>query len=223
MVGDVALSEVRELADSYVGTLPAGAADRALAAPAPPPRGIRQAEVELPEGTADGGLLLAHVADAELTAREAATALVLETIIGTRIVEDIREELGASYGGFATLTIDRAPAPAVKSFIQVDGDPSRLTEIRTSILSTLDELARTGPSADEFDRAVSVIENDWNFVNNELFLATNLAATRFPDGDHLTPDNRLGILSAMSPTTVRELAARLYGSGDRVEVAKVLP
>ncbi len=223
VVGDLPAADAFDLSARYLGTLPTGDADSWVDLGTDPPTTAVSGEVELTAGTADGGIQRVDWVIGQPTADDEVAAALLSTIVTNRIVEVIREELGASYGGSATMLADREGPGALVSFIGVDGDPARLDEIRSSLTSILTELATTGPTADEFDRAVTVTENDYGFVNNGLFLEANLASTRFPDVDSLQVDDRFQILFETSRDDVRALAAVLFGDPASVEVAKVLP
>ncbi len=223
VVGDVDVTTVEELAGAYLATLPAGAVDEWVDTGVEFPVGVHTAEVVLPEGTANGGILVGHHAEVDLDPEHEAAAAVLQTVIDARITEVIRERLAASYGGFSSVVPGRLPREAITSLITIDGDPARLDEIRRALRATLVELAVAGPTAEEFARAVSVISDDWAFVDYPTFLQVNLDAGRYPDADRLTPDNRGAVLAQLRPADVRDLASTLYGDGDWVEVAKVLP
>jgi zinc protease len=223
IVGDLPAADAFELSARYLGTLPTGEADSWVDLGTDLPTTAVSGEVELTTGTADGGLQRVDWVIGQPTADDEVAAVLLSTIVTNRILEVIREELGASYGGGATMLADREGPGALVSFIGVDGDPARLDEIRGSLTSILTELATTGPTADEFDRAVTVTENDYGFVNNGLFLQANLASTRFPEVDSLQVDDRFEILFETSRDDVRALATALFGDPASVEVAKVLP
>lgn len=223
IVGDIDASDAFDLAARYLGTLPTGPADTWTDLGIQLPTTAVTGEVPLSEGTADGGTQRVDWIIGQPTAEDEVAAVLLGTIITNRITDVIREELGASYGGFASIFADREGPGSLGSFISVDGDPARLGEIRTALTSMLDELASTGPTADEFERAVQVTDNDYNFVNNGLYLFENLANTRFPDLDTLLVDDRFFLLNGVTRDDVRGLAAELYGDDASVEVLKVLP
>jgi len=223
IVGDIEASEAFELSARYLGTLPTGPADSWNDLGVELPTTAVTGEVTLSEGTADGGTQRVDWVLGQPSAEDEVTGVLLSTIISNRIIEDIREDLGASYGGFATIFADHEGPGSLGSFINVDGDPARLGEIRTALATILSELSTTGPTADEFSRAVQVTENDYNFVNNNLYAIENLAHTRFPELDTLRIDDRFPILSGISRNDVRDLAASLFADDASVTIDTVLP
>ena len=223
IVGDIEGSEAFELAARYLGTLPTGDDDTWVDLGVQLPTTAVSGEVTLSEGTSDGGIQRVDWLIGQPSAEDEVTAVLLSTIITNRITDVIREELGASYGGFGFLLADREGPGSLGSFITVDGDPARLDEIQEAIDAMLADLATNGPTADEFERAVSVTENDYGFVDNGLYLAENIAVTRFPEVDVLRVDDRYGVLDGVSDDDVRDMAAALYADPASVVVAKVLP
>jgi zinc protease len=223
IVGDIDPDTAFDLAARYLGTLPTGPDDTWVDLGLELPTARLSEEVTLSAGTANGGITRFDWWLGEVDGPTEVASVVLSTIITNAITDVIREELGASYGGFAGINLARAGESGLTSFIQVDGDPARLDEIRDALDSILIGLAITGPTADEFDRAIQVIGNDYGFVNDALFLTANLAITRFPDQDPLQPDERFTVLDRITRTDIRDLAAVLYADPASVEVAKVLP
>ena len=222
IVGDIDRSTVADLAARYLGSLQAGGADTWVDLGYELPTGQQSASVELSEGAADGGMFVFHARPTELTAKNRVTANLLQGVINNRIIERIREELGASYGGSASISFRREPEPSIRSFMSISGDPTRLDEIRSVLMEELEAIATSGVTADQFEQAHNVIRSDWNFFNNSGLANVDLDAIRYADEDRLTVDNRQDLLSAATRADVRALAAHLYGTGYWLEVSKVL-
>ncbi|MEQ8840891.1 MAG: insulinase family protein [Acidimicrobiales bacterium] len=223
IVGDIGADEAFELAARYLGTLPVGEADTWVDLGVRLPTTAVSGDVVLTAGTADGGLQRVDWVIGQPSARDEVTGALLATIATSRTLETIREALGASYGASVSVTADREGPGALTSFATVSGDPARRDEIEIAFQEILTDLSETGPTADEFDRAVAVAATDYEFVNNGIFLDGNLAATRFPDVDVLQSDQRFAILESLSPDDIRTMAAALYGDAASVTVSKVLP
>lgn len=219
IVGDIAADDARDLAARYLGTLPTGASLGEGLTLVPPTTALSES-VPLVGGTANGGTIRFDWVDGAVGAQDEITGAMLGAIVSTRIIDTIREELGASYGGSASIFPSRTGDPALLSIITVDGDPSRLEEIKGALAGILAELATAGPTADEFDRAGQVLANDYNFVNDYLFLSTNMALLRFPEQDVLLPEERFSRLADVSPDDIRDLANRFYGDPASVQVDK---
>ena len=222
IVGDIDRSTVADLAARYLGSLQAGEADTWVDLGYELPTGQQSASVELSEGAANGGMFVFHARPTELTAKNRVTANLLQGVINNRIIERIREELGASYGGSASISFRREPELSIRSFMSISGDPTRLDEIRSVLMEELEAIATSGVTADQFEQAHNVIRSDWNFFNNSGLANVDLDAIRFADEDRLTIDNRQDLLSAATRADVRALAAHLYGAGYWLEVSKVL-
>ena len=222
IVGDIDRSTVADLAARYLGSLQAGEADTWVDLGYELPTGQQSASVELSEGAANGGVYVFHARPTELTAKNRVTANLLQGVINNRIIERIREELGASYGGSASISFRREPEPSIRSFMSISGDPTRLDEIRSVLMEELEAIATSGVTTDQFEQAHNVIRSDWNFFNNSGLANVDLDAIRFADEDRLTIDNRQDLLSAATRADVRALAAHLYGTGHWLEVSKVL-
>ncbi len=220
IVGDIDPGVVEDVARRYIGTLPGGADDTYVDTRPSLDDRIEARDITLPEGTANGGIELLWSSEQQWTDATAATAVVLETIINTRIIETVREELGASYGGFASISLTTVPDSRIDGYIAIDGDPSRLNEIRSTILRELADLAGEGPTNDEFDRAVSVIASDYDFVDNGLFITENLELERNPGTDIITTAGRSRLLSEVTSSDVEALATVVFNPDSYLEVTR---
>lgn len=223
IVGDLDLATAADLAARYLGTLPTGESDTWVDLGYELPSGQKSASVELGAGVTNAGILVFHGQPIELNATTRIAAHILQGIINNQITERIREDLGASYGGLARITFERDPDPSAQSTIKIDGDPTRLDEIRSVLMEELNIIAERGPTKDQFEQVHNVIRSDWNFVNNFRLVTDDLAALRYGEEKRLTADNRSDLLSEATPEQVQQLAARLYGTGYWIEVSKVLP
>lgn len=220
VVGDFSAREMANLADRYIGTLPAGPADTFTDIQGDGLAGIERVDVALTAGTADGGVYLAWLDHARWDEGDLATAAVLQQILNSRIFETIREELGASYGGGAAIDLSWTPRDTVQGIVWIDGDPARLDEIVTRTLAEIAELRTSGPTADELGRAKAVLEDEWGFVTNRDFLFENLALARDPDARLLTDENRLRLLPGVDADAVQALTGRVFDPDAYVEVRR---
>ena len=220
ITGDIDADVIEDIARRYIGTLPAGTDDTFVDTRPTMLAGIEARDVTLPEGTANGGIEMLWSSEQDWTDSTATVALVLETIINTRIVETVREELGASYGGFASVSLITVPDTRISGYIAIDGDPSRLDEIRATVLRELAELALVGPTADELGRAVSIISSNYEFVDNFLFISENLELERNPDTDIITTSRRSNLLSDVRASDVRSLAGVVFTPDRYLEVTR---
>jgi len=223
IVGDADPAVVEDLARRYIGSIPAGPHDSFVNLLPPMPDGITSRVINLPEGVKTGGVDMLMSTPVDVTAKVALTAHVLETILSARIIDNIREKLGASYGGTASISVAYAPEQSLEAFINIDGDPSRVGEIRRVLLEQITDLTTNGPTADEFDQAVSVVESDYHFVNNQLFTDTIIDSRRFPTETILHADNRLDLLSRLSESDIQALAQLALPTDKRIDVIRTMP
>jgi zinc protease len=220
VVGDVTIQVVELMAERYVGTLPAGPPDTYVDVLPAAPEGVVSRTITLDDDVTAAGMVLYHEASIDVTPAVEVAALVLQNIINSRLFLSIREDLGASYGGTVFITPFTTPDEVLESVIDVSGDPERLDLIRDTILRALDDLATTGPSADEFAQAVSVVGNDMGFIDNFTLLHQLLRYAAGEGDDVPWSPVMFEELDRLGPEDVRALAAVLYPSDRRVEVIR---
>ena len=219
VVGDVDAAVVEDLARRYVGTLPAGRADAYADRRPPAPDGV----VPLFVGAADDDVSAVfdvyYETEGPVTPAAAVAADVLSTVLNDRLWRVVREDLGASYTAAASVSPVLAPRPGFLSEMVVTVDPDRLGEVRSTVLSILDDLAAVGPDAAELQQARTVLELDYADVSsNAVWLDVLTSRLHRDDADLLTPRRKLAELEQVNAAAVRDLAAALYGDGDHIEI-----
>jgi len=145
-------------------------------------------------------------------------AEILQAIMEERLFNRIREQLGASYnGGSASVGFIDEPASESQLFINVAGDPDRLDEIRTTLLSELTELDTNGPTAAEYERAVAVIADNYNFISNGQII-DQLLEESTEAGPVLTNQAAFNIVVDTRRSDIARLADRVIDTNSWIEV-----
>ncbi len=218
--GDLEHDTVERLASRYIGTLPSGEPDAHTNRRPTHPQGIVRKEVALADDTSPTGINVYHEALQPVDPRAEAVLKVLEAVLNARLLNEIREDIGASYEVSASLNPQFTPEAAINSEINASGAPESINEIRDEIIRILDELATNGPTATELRNAISVVELD-----HRLFESPNdtlLRRIHTPDSEVPSATDRADELSKLNADDVQELADDLYGTGQHIEVARVL-
>ena len=219
VVGDIDASVVEDLARRYVGTLPAGAPDGYADRRLPAPDGVVSRFVGAADDDVSAVFDAYYETEAPVTPSAAVAADVLATVLNDRLWRVVREELGASYTAAVSLDSVLAPRPGFLSEVLVTVGPDRLEEIRSTVLSILDDVATAGPGADELQQARAVLELDYSDVSsNGVWLDVLTSRLHLDDADLLTPSRLLAELEQVDAAAVRDLAAALYGPGNRIEI-----
>ena len=219
VVGDVGAAVVEDLARRYVGTLPAGRADAYADRRPPAPDGVVQLFVGAADDDVSAVFDAYYETEAPVTPAGAVAADVLSTVLNDRLWRVVREDLGASYTAAASVSPVLAPRPGFSSEVLVTVDPDWLGEIRSTVLSILDDLAAAGPDAAELQQARAVLELDYADVSsNAVWLDVLTSRLHLDDDELLTPRRKLAELEQMDAAAVRDLAADLYSAGDRIEI-----
>ena len=220
IVGDIDADEVASLANHYIGTLPAGEADTFIDTQGSGPTEILRSQIPLPEGTANGGTHLLWVDHDTWDESDLINAAVLEHILSSRIFETLREELGASYGGGASIDLYEIPRDTISALVSLEGEPSQINELTNRTLELIADLRTNGPTADELERARAVLEDEYGFVYNADFMHDNAALARNPDARLLSDDNRYRLLEGVTATTVRNFVRRVFDDDAYIEIQR---
>ena len=227
--GDLDIESATELAAAYLGPIPAGEpplSDDGYVEPEPP-QGAVVATAEAGGGeTANVSFLM--TAGATTGRLDVVRAAVAEAIIGNRLTDVIREELGDSYSPFALLDVGDGPQPNAELYISVSTAPDLVEGVSSAVLGELASLRADGPTAREFSNAVATIAEQSNFVNNaqindeiidSLFDPDATARFDTPFDDFL---NEAFFIQTLSQDDVASALDQWTSATDYIEV-RVLP
>ncbi len=178
IVGDIDPDQVIDLAETWIGTLPVAVSeDPVVELPADD---AVSTTVTAGSGSSTGAWRWTAVADGTETVPERVLAAVVSTVLDDRLFTVIREELGATYGGRASIVFEE-PGDTMTLSIAIDGDPDRLDEIAERVAAELASLASNGPTSEDFGEAVSIIRTEYNFIDNGFFIESLIDEAVRPD------------------------------------------
>ncbi|HEY7628606.1 MAG TPA: insulinase family protein [Ilumatobacteraceae bacterium] len=165
--GDFDLADGKELARRYIGTLDGDSTREEFKdyQQDPPSRAVTR---EVRAGTGDKGSVTfdwsAPTSDSDT---EQVYADVLTSVLNIRLTDHIREELGASYSPTAYVSVSDEPDHLIESYLNVTGDPERITELSAFVIDDISELRADGPHADELDAAVAELTDTYQYFDNQ--------------------------------------------------------
>ncbi len=223
VVGDIDAETVERLASLYVGTLPAGETEAYVDRRSSPPQGLITQDVAI--GAEESAILeMYHETETEYLLSSRVNSDILEAILNDRLFRLVREELGASYVADIWIGGGFVPRHRIESTITISSDPARYAETRDRALEVLNDLAANGPSEAELDQARAVANANYTDITNSTLLGY-LGELLFVDDtdDLLTSERILAALEDVTIETVRDLAAALYDTEDRIDINRVPP
>ena len=220
VVGDVDAEVVERLARHYIGTLPAGDPDTYVDRHRPFPAGVTRRDIPVgPEMSAV--LEISHEAKLPVNPSTRVNAHVLRVILDGRLVQQVREELGASYVAYSTISTAIIPRPTVYSDIVVTADAARLEDAHATVLSILADLVANGPTAEELRQARAVAAADYDKITNGSLLSVLTERLYTSDDDLLAAGRSVEQLGKVTAATVQALAAEIYDTEDRIEIVRI--
>lgn len=215
LVGDARTSDVADLAARYLGTLPAGPSGSWSDVRPGPLTDIARSEIVVGSGEATGAVAVLYPSEAEIDAVARIELRLLQGILNTRLFEEVREELGASYGGFIELQPRDSPTEGVDALFYANIDPDRSQEVLDVMVAEATDLAENGPTEDELERALTVLQADFDLISNPELIDMLLTE---PDEDVLTYQRRTELLDAVVGGDLQARAATIFPSDVRAEV-----
>jgi hypothetical protein len=143
---------------------------------------------------------------------------LLESILNQRLTALLREDLGATYSPFVSISVQDDPTEIVEVIIDVSGDPEGLEQIADALESDLADLGVSGPTADEMNIAQEQTVRDYELIGNQFWLDVMTRYLLNPDFDLQDVADRIPDTMALTRSDVRLLAAALLTLDDYIRV-----
>ena len=222
VAGDVDRDTVERLARTYVGTLPAGEPDNYVNRRPPAPDEIVRQEVELGSDSQATALELYHEVLMDIDPAVEVALEVLDVILDARLVNDVREDIGATYSVSVGLSSYFTPEQGIRSRLVASGAPERMAEIEAEIFRILADVVGGNVLADEFASAVAVVRFNYASLGN-TDLMRPLARRAYVSDDQLpTPQRLITELGQLELADVLVLAAAIYDPDQYINIVRVL-
>lgn len=216
-VGDVAVEDVRELAQRYLGNLPATSSGQSFADVEPDLPSEVVANVVYKGQEEQSLVQLRFFGELNPTRGERLKLLLLDNILNIRMTQALREELGGVYSPSVFSTVSKRPEPTYLLGLQFSADPNRVDELIRASFEVFTDIRVNGPDEDTFAKAKEQVRRNYEegFESNgfwrtilEYYLALN------PDESPTELLNYEAELAALSLQDMRE-AAQTYIQSDR--------
>ncbi len=223
VVGDVDRDVVEQMARTYVGTLPAGEADSYVNRRAAEPEGIVRREVVLGPDIQSTSATYYYELLADVNPASQVAVDVLQVLLDSRLIEDVREDLGDTYVVAASIGMSITPESRIDAEVFATGDPEQMASIEAEMARILAEVQAGEITSQEFESARSVVADDYALVVNPDLTNVLLRRAYASDDELPTPGRLMDELEALELADVQELAAQLFDPDQHIQIVRVLP
>ncbi|MGH7583339.1 MAG: M16 family metallopeptidase [Gemmatimonadales bacterium] len=217
IVGAVKVDSIRPLVEQWLGALPSNGGQRTWkdVEPEAPPGVITRTVHKGKEPVTRQVIVFTGPAERTDPAIDLAAAAAAH-IIEERLLDTLREAMGATYGVNVATTVERVPRIRYRTLIQFNSSPQQADTLWQSAQQIIAGFRAGGPDADEIQKFVEQTrrETQVQVKTNDWWLQ-QLANYAFPDGgdagrplgEMLRWNDRL---SALTPAAVRDAAQRYF-------------
>lgn len=222
LVGSFEPDSLRPLVERYLASLPAlyrneGWRDLGIR----PPRGVVTRTVR--RGMEEKGLTqLVFTGDMVVEPDSLQVLSVLGDVLGIRLREVLREELGGTYGVSVRAAGSRVPVPRYQVSIGFGSAPERIEELTGVIFDEIERLSTQGPTLHDVSKVqeMQIRAREVEVESNQFWIAQLLSFDQhgWPLGEILDGSARI---TAVTPEQVRAAAARYLDPENHVRVSLV--
>jgi zinc protease len=230
LVGNVNVDSLRPLLSQWLGGLPATGTARTWkdVAPVPPEGLITKTVRKGKEPVAEQVVLFSGPVERPATETDDAAAAAAAEIIQERLLDQLREAMGATYGVDANTIIERVPRRRYRTLVEFKSSPQQADTLWSAAQAIITAFRADGPRPDEVQKFVAqarretevqVKTNDWWLGRLSDYVMPDGGEAGRPISEILQWGQRL---DALTPMMIRD-AARRYFDPSRVARFVLLP
>lgn len=215
--------KIKPLLETYIGSLPSTGKPAVIG-----DNGLRMAkgqkEIKFYKGAEDKSLVLqmhndqiTYSEDLELKAQ------ALAEIINIKVIDDLREKLGAIYGGGISINVTKYPYNNFSAMLQLPTGPKAVDTLLTSFAAEIEKLKKDGPAQSDLDKVKKQwIEKYRTQVKENGPWSSRLYNIYFQEADPQRFLNYETIVNALTVADIKAVANQLF-TGKNVITAVQYP
>jgi zinc protease len=224
IVGAFSVAEITPLLEQWVATLPSTGKKTST---------FRDMGVRFPDETVTdavrkgreprGQTVISFFADTKLDEYEMHRARAAASLLGIRLRDILREELGGTYG--VSVSYDNSlPLPGYGAMVvQFGSDPENIQKLTAEVLKEVERLKKEGPSADDVKRVQELERRDLETaMKQNAFWAGSLQTVHMLGWDPLSITRRTERIEKLTPEVLHEMFKK-YFPVDRHTVVTLRP
>jgi len=217
MVGDFDVETVKPLVEKYIGSIPKGRKELKWEAVESVAKGKIIDDFKFKMETPKVTVAQVYTLNAPFTAARDAAFDAMKYVLDMVYTETLREDEGGTYGASVTVSLGNAPTDLDLLEIDFETNSQSADKLRGMARNGLEELAKNGPSADHFDKAVKNLQkkvpedrvkNAYWLVGIEQWYKYNI--------DYIKDYE--SAIDTLTPEDVRNAAKSMLESGNFIEL-----
>jgi len=224
IIGNVNVDSLRPLVSRWIGGLPSSGGNHMWADVGPiPPEGVITKLVRKGKEPVAQQVVFYTGNTAGATQDQALAAEAAAQILEERLLDKLREAMGATYGVSASTSLERVPRTRYRSQISFKSTPAQVDTLWQAAQQIITALRATGPTADELQKFVAQARretevaaktNDWWLGEISNHVMPDGSAAGRPLSEILAWSKRL---DSLTPAMIQDAAKRYF---DPVNVAR---
>lgn len=223
LVGSFALDSVRPLVQRYLGNLPSTGRQEAARDVGPTPPTGRIERIVRKGSEPQSQTMMVFSQPFTWDARENHLLASLGAILSNRLLDNLRERLGGTYGASASVQGNRDHPHVALGMVQFGSAPDRVEELVAAVHAEIRALADSGPSAAELEKVREAqIRSRETAIRTNGFWATRLSQAWRYGEDPADILRFRELVDGLTAERVRD-AARRYLTGDNYVRVTLLP
>ena len=212
IVGAFSVAEITPLLEQWVATLPSTGKKTSNFRD----MGVRFPETAVTDGVRKGReprgqTVMSFFADTKLDEFEMHRARAAASLLGIRLRDILREELGGTYGVSVSYDNSLPLAGYGAMVVQFGSDPQNIEKLTGEVLKEIERLKKDGPSADDVKRVQELERRDLETATKQnSFWVGSLQTVHMLGWDPLSINRRQERIEKLTPEVLHEIFKKYF-------------
>jgi zinc protease len=223
ITGNIDMSEAREMAARYIGSLPSRhLAETYRNLGIKQPDGIVRKEIPIPMAVPKATVVISYSARAKYKPAGYINMDVLQGILDLVYTEKVREEMGGTYGITVNASSQKRPEERSSLLVAFECDQDRASELKQIIYQELEGIAKDGPRQIDLDKTVSnLLKTREEAREHNSYWAATVRAFYLTGIDSNDSRNYVDILNKLTAKDIRKAVKKFMAEADLLELVFV--
>lgn len=223
IVGNIDEETAKSMSEKYIGSLTSTNRDETwINRNMEAPEGRTEKIIPIKLTTPKAHVNIRYEKDSEYNQKNKLMLNVLRGILNLRYTETVREEEGGSYGVSVNSSLSQYPLAKATLLMSFDCEPRRADELKAIIYREIDNIAKNGPTADDFQKTIkNILKDREQHREHNPFWMEALYDYYFRGINTVDKANYEEILENMTQKEIREFTSTLVSNADVMDVVFV--
>ncbi|MBQ0024550.1 MAG: insulinase family protein [Bacteroidales bacterium] len=220
IIGDIDEDVVRPMVEKYIASIPSEyRKEKWVNDNVDMPKGHNERKVHIPFETPKATVVLVYNTKMKVTQKAKLTFGVMNSILRTRYIANIREKEGGTYSVQCKYSTSNIPVQEGTFIVQFETAPEKAEHLKSLVIAEIKNLIENGVTEEEIANVVKNTLKERDQLKSKNSFVVSSVDKYVKEGINNTiPENYEDILNNMTSAQIQKFAKKFFKNSDSMEI-----